>query len=99
MEYKRYSGPFGGRTVTEGAGLYEVTVQYPGSPLRTFLGDLEQLTWEQRHTPCLYAGNSFGGRIYEAFSFDGVIEGSHQDYEVANIFDHNFTFNRYNNNC
>lgn len=99
MEYKRYSGPFGGGTVTEEAGLYEVTVQYPGSPPRTFLGDLRQLTWEQRPVPCLYAGNSFGGRIAEAPAFDGVIEGSYKNYKVASIFDHNFIFNKYRSDC
>lgn len=99
MEYKRYSGPFAGRVVTEEAGLYEVTVRYPGSPRRTFLGDLRQLTWEQWNKPCLYAGNSFGGRIAEASAFDGVIEGSHRDYEVTDLFDHNFTFDKYQSDC
>ena len=99
MEYKRYSGPFAGRLVTEAAGLYEVTVRYPGSPPRTFIGDLEDLTWEQNKQPCLYAGNSYAGRVSEAIEFDSVIEGEHTDYEVADIFAHDFTFDKYTSDC
>lgn len=75
---------------------YNVTVEYPGVPARTFIGDLYHRIWDRTLKPCLYAGNSQGGPIYEGnFASDSVIEGEYFEYKVTDgIFGANFRYNR-----
>ena len=82
------------------AGIYEVTVKHPDSSPRTFLADLGDSTWDNRRSPCLFAGNSFGGSIWEAPKrFQSVIEGTPEDYEVGGLGEHDFTFTKYISDC
>ena len=66
--------------------LYTVTVQYPGSKPRSFIGDMRSLTWERRNEPCLYVGNRQGGPLnpYDAMGGpnDPVIEGEYDQYKA-----------------
>ena len=73
---------------------------HPDSTPRSFLAEFGSNTWDDRRSPCLFAGNSFGGPIWEAPArFQSVIEGGPQDYEVGGLTEHDFTFNRYIVDC
>lgn len=82
------------------AGIYEMKVTHPDSSPRTFLADLGDNTWDNRRSPCLFAGNSFGGPLWEAPKrFQSVIEGTPEDYEVGGLGEHDFTFTKYISDC
>ena len=73
-----------------------VTVNYPNSEPRSFVGLLSNVTWEFEKRPCIYAGNSQAGPISEVDSpNDSVIEGEYTDYEVASMFATGFTYSHF----
>ena len=92
--------------VRENTGLYDgalqdddyiITVNYPGSPPRSFIGLAFSVTWELGQRPCLYVGNSQAGPLGETVDpNDSVIEGTYQDYEVSSLFSSDFVFSRFN---
>ena len=71
---------------------YLVELMPKNKPKRSFVGFLEESTWNFEKTPCIYAGNSQGGPIYEVVDGepnDSVIEGTIEDYSTANfVYDH-----------
>ena len=79
---------------------FNVTVDHPQAPARTFIADLYHRTWDKTLKPCLYSGNSQGGPISEAMG-DSVIEGEYFEYEVTGtVFGQTFKFNRFDpRNC
>ena len=88
-----YDGEFDGSTR---ANDYVVTVNYPNSPPRSFVGILSTVTWEFEKRPCIYVGNSQAGPISEVDSPNGsVIEGEYTDYEVASMFATDFTYSHF----
>ena len=88
-----YDGEFGG---SGRANDYVVTVNYPNSPPRSFVGVLSSVTWEFEKRPCIYVGNSQAGPISEVVSpNDSVIEGEYTDYEVASMFATEFTYSHF----
>ena len=88
--------PFSG-VMTDGSvapdNTYEVRITSRRSNgaeqvLRSLTGLLEDLLWEGGEGPCLYAGNSQGGPIYEVENpNDPVIEGVYKDYRVQGLFE------------
>ena len=100
VDVKRYSGLYDGKTIGESAGVYEVTFSPPNKPDRSVLAEFGADTWDDRDTPCLFAGDSYGGPIWEAPpQYGSVIEGRPQSYEVASLFDHEFDFTQFIDNC
>ena len=74
---------------------YNVTVDPPEADARTFIADLYQRIWDLTLRPCLYAGNSQGGPIFEIENDHSVIEGEYSNYEVSDgMFGASFDFNR-----
>ena len=74
-----------------------MTVDHPQAPARSFITDLYRSTWDNTLKPCLYAGSSQGGPLFEVVDGpnDPVIEGEYSEYEVADgIFGRNFKYNR-----
>ena len=73
-----------------------MSVQYPGRPMRSFVGMLWPLTWEYREEYCLYTGNGQAGPLDVADAKGGpndpVIEGEYFRYKVDSNFDTDFEF-------
>ena len=93
IDVVEYDGEFGGSTR---ANDYVVTVNYPNSPPRSFVGILSSVTWEFEKRPCIYVGNSQAGPIVEVDSpNDSVIEGEYTDYEVASMFATEFIYSHF----
>ena len=71
---------------------YLVELMPENKPNRRFIGFLEERTWNLEKSPCIYAGNSQGGPIYEVADGepnDSVIEGAIEDYSTKNFtYDH-----------
>ena len=93
-----YVGPYGDGTVDIADRIYSVTVAYPGAPERTFIANYGKRDWLDGR-PCLYAGNSNGGPVAEVKGSGSVIEGRYSNYEVDGLFDTDFQFSKYNDNC
>ena len=75
---------------------YIITVNYPNSPPRRFVGLRYSLTWEFEKRPCLYVGNSQAGPLGETVDpNDSVIEGTYQNYEVDSLFSPEFDFSHF----
>ena len=93
---EEYDGVFDG----SGRGNdYVVTVNYPGSPPRSFVGLLSSVTWEFERRPCIYVGNSQAGPIQEVDApNDSVIEGEYTDYEVDSMFATDFVYSHFEAN-
>ena len=62
IDVEEYDGDFEGSARSND---YVVTVNYPGSPPRSFVGVLSSVTWEFEKRPCIYVGNSQAGPISE----------------------------------
>ena len=66
-------------------------------PKRSFIGFLYERTWNFEKFPCIYAGSSQGGPIYEVADGepnDSLIEGTIEDYSAAN-----FVYDQFNSNA
>ena len=75
---------------------YIITVNYPNSPLRRFVGLHYSVTWEFEKRPCLYVGNSQAGPLGETVDpNDSVIEGTYKNYEVEGLFSPEFDFSHF----
>ena len=79
---------------------FAVTVKTPSGGERRFFAELYQHTWDSGNKPCLYAGNSQGGKTFEVRSLpDPVIEGHYSYYIVDNLFSPNFKFSQFKSDC
>ena len=88
-----YDGEFDG---SSRANDHVVTVNYPNSPPRSFVGLLFNVTWEFERQPCIYVGSPQAGPIDEVDTpNDSVIEGEYTDYEVASTFATDFTYRHF----
>ena len=71
---------------------YLVELMPKNKPKRSFVGFLYDRTWNFEEFPCIYAGNSQGGPIYEVADGepnDSLIEGTIEDYSITNfVYDH-----------
>ena len=75
---------------------YIITVNYPGTPPRRFVGLRYSVTWEFEKRPCYYVGNSQAGPLGETVDpNDSVIEGTYRDYEVNSLFSPDFEFSHF----
>ena len=69
-------------------GYYIINVTRVNAPTRLFTGFISPLAWDYSPGPCLNAGNSQGGPVYEIEDpNDPVIEGRYRDYIVPGAFD------------
>ena len=93
-----YVGPYGDGIAQLSDKIYSITASYPGAPERTFIADYGKRDWLDNR-PCLYAGNRNGGPIWEVKGSSSVIEGKASDYKVDGLFDTDFQFSKYNDNC
>ena len=60
---------------------YNITVNYPGSIPRSFVGIFSTVTWELEKQPCFYVGNSQACPLGDDVVLnDSVIEGVYSDY-------------------
>ncbi len=79
--------------------LYMVTIQDPVSLLdtRQFIGELSKRSWDKSLRPCLYVGNSQGGKLSDIPGpKDSVIEGIYSHYAVPNgILSTSFTYSKF----
>ena len=88
-----YDGDFDG---SGRSNDYVVTVNYPGSSPRSFVGLLHSVTWELERRPCIYVGNAQAGPISEVVTpNDPVIEGDYTDYEVDSLFATDFIYSHF----
>jgi hypothetical protein len=95
-----YSGPYGEENVTEADQIYDINFRPPGKPQRSILAELGSNTWDNRKKPCLFAGDSYGGPIWEAPpEYGSVIEGDEDSYEVDSLFDHEFEYSQFVVQC
>jgi collagen type VI alpha len=68
-----------------------------GSLLKRVPAILRSRTWGAEDVPCLYAGDSEGGRMYEVSSpNDPLIDGSYKDYITSSLFSPDFKYNQFN---
>ena len=75
---------------------YIITVNYPGCPPRSFIGQSHYMTWEFERRPCLYVGDSQAGLLGEdVVPNDSVIEGTYSDYEVDSMFSSHYAFSHF----
>ena len=80
-------------------GVYLVTVSYPGSQNRTFIGELHRRAWVEE-IPCLHAGNSMAGPMVEVPQYkDRVIDGAPDSYSVKDLFSTEFEHSKYKGSC
>jgi len=79
---------------------YIVDVNPFNAASRTFVALLNDLPKHVSPLSCLQVGNSQGGAT-DRFSDpnDSVIEGTFDDYEVADLFNTTFTFSRFSSIC
>ena len=94
-------------TVQEFTGLYDnesrtddyiVTVRYPGTPPRSFVGLKNGVTWEMERRPCYFVGNGQGGKVSKeeiAEPNDSVIEGRYTDYIVESTFATDYKYSHF----
>ena len=79
--------------------LFAVTVRYPDSKPRSFIGDLSSLSWERRDEYCLYVGSRQGGPLNPDDAMGGpndpVIEGEYLQYKVDSSFASEFTYSHF----
>lgn len=73
---------------------YNITVHYPGTEARSFVGLKLELTWEFEERVCYYVGNRQGGVLAEVTG-GPVIEGEYTDYKVTSIFATSFTYSHF----
>jgi collagen type VI alpha len=83
---------------------YRIDVYPPSSDSRSFVGFLEDVTWDFSDQPCIYAGNSQGGPTYEVKDGgpnDGLLEGDVKDYIMDGPYDVLFDYNHFHssNRC
>ena len=76
--------------------LYEITIDHPSAPPRTFVSELYHRTWEGTRAPCYYAGSSQGGPLNEFDApRDSVIQGRYSDYRVDGLYETDFSYSRF----
>lgn len=79
--------------------MYVMELSPPSSTTRHVPAWLSEVTWQFDSTPCLYAGNAEGGRVYEVISpNDPLIEGVLQQYSVSGMFETNFPYEQFDEN-
>ena len=79
---------------------FVVTIKKVSGEQRRFFAYLYGRTWDRKQKPCLYAGNSQGGRTMEVPSLSGsVIEGRYKHYSVDGLFDPKFEYSQFHSQC
>ena len=85
--------------------LWVITVTPPprkglNPPVRRFVAELHHKAWDKTKTPCLYGGTRQGGVAADyGNGHDGsVIEGSYEDYKVADRFSTDFKYKMFDDN-
>lgn len=81
---------------------YKIELQPKNKPTRTFIGFLEDVTWDFTPQQCLYVGNAQGGPINEAADGepnDSLIEGDYTQYIMDSSYDVGFTYQHFNSQC
>lgn len=75
---------------------YYLSITSSSSVTRTFVGVLQERTWDKTRTPCIYAGNRQAGPIgdipEDEVPNDSVIEGTYEDYIVSTPFGNDCSF-------
>ena len=97
MSVEEFTGRFDG---VERDDDYVITVRYPGSAPRSFVGIWSSVTWELLRRPCYFVGSGQGGRMLEIAPpdpNDPVIEGQYTDYIVDSLFATQYRFSHFNN--
>ena len=98
LKIEPYVGQYGERLVDLMDRFYSLTVSYPNAAERTFVAKYDERDWFDNR-PCLYAGDSDGGRVSEVPTSDSVIEGTASSYVVQDLFSTDFEFSKYNRDC
>ena len=98
----KYDTPLRDGTVSSNA--YRVDLKPSNRPTQSFIGFLEQVTWDFADQQCIFAGNSQGGPIYEAADGepnDSLLQGSYTDYKTDSAFDYTFPYGQFDesNKC
>ena len=76
--------------------MYVITVTPPTGSPRRFLGENFRRAWDNSPGPCLYVGNSQGGRSGGLPDpNDSIIEPTYRSYRVNGLYNTSFTFNRF----
>ena len=98
MTVREFTGEFDGNQRNDD---YVITVRYPGSDLRSFVGIESSVTWELERRLCYFVGSGQAGRLAEVSApdpNDSVIEGGYSDYIVESLFATNYTYNHFQEN-
>ena len=72
---------------------YIITVRYPGTPPRSFVGIESSVTWERS---CYFVGSWQAGPLVEVSEpNDSVIEGVYSDYIIESLFATSYTYSHF----
>ena len=98
MEVEDYTGLFDNETRDDD---FIITVRYPGTTPRSFIGLESSVTWELEKRPCYFVGNGQGGKLSKQEVAppepnDSVIEGHYSDYEVSSLFATGWKYSHFN---
>ena len=75
---------------------YIITVRYPGTPPRSFVGIESSVTWELERRPCYFVGSGQAGPLAEVSEpNDSVIEGVYSDYIIESLFATSYTYSHF----
>lgn len=87
---------FTGDVPSDGYDYYNVKVTPANGKVRSFIGFLNDITWDFTQSHCIYAGNQQGGIDGSFFGFsDSVIEGHYTQYTVNGLFGTAFVFSQF----
>ena len=97
MTKEPYVGPYRGRQMSAEEKMYKVKILDPikGDVVRSFLTELEQIQWDGKELPCLYAGSSQASSTSKDPGNGNVIEGKYSDYQMDHLSSVNFKYRKY----
>lgn len=81
--------------------FYVITFTQSDGNVRKVPAKLHSRTWSSSQvSPCLYAGDSEGGYLFEVEEpNDSLLEGSYQDYVMATMFSTNYKYSKFISDC
>ena len=78
-----------------------ITFTQSDGNVRNVPARLQSHTWSSSQvSPCLYAGDSEGGHLFEVEEpNDSLLEGSYQDYVMETLFSTKYKFSKFVSDC
>ena len=78
-----------------------ITFTQSDGNVRNVPAKLQSRTWSSSQvSPCLYAGDSEGGHLFEVEEpNDSLLEGSYEDYVMAALFSTKYKYSKFVSDC